>query len=317
MKIRYAIAGAAAAGAAAYLVARNRELIEFYWKLWGAQREADRFYATYPTLYKDLAYSADTPQRLDVYRPEGSGGCPVLFYVYGGSWNSGRKTLYAPAAQRLLPEGAVIVMPDYTTYPAAGYPRQTQEVAAALAWTLDHIHEYGGDPRKVVVVAQSAGAQVAGLALMDPQFLAAHPKRAGAGTHSPAEVRGFLGISGVYDIETQLAYQAEKGQSGQYVMDVIGGRQNIAAASPATFVGPDTVRTRLIHGDRDTTVPLRMSIEFYERLRAAGAQTEFILYPGAGHSSILFDALAHNPSRLITEILEFMHVATDGLRQNG
>jgi len=296
--------GAAVAGAAAYAVVRHRDVVEFYWRLWGAQRVAHRFYSTYPTIHKDLAYSPHTRQRLDVYQPAGAKDCPVLVYVYGGSWNGGRKTLYAPAAQRLLPEGAVIVIPDYTLYPEAGYPTQTQEIAAALAWTLDHIQEYGGDPRRVVVVAQSAGAHVAALALLDPQFLAAHGHHAG-------EVRGFFGISGVYDIETQLAHERSKGRTGQYVIDVMGGRQNIAAASPATFVGPGALRTRLIHGDQDGTVPLRMSVEFYERLRAAGAETEFSVYPGGGHSGILFDALAQNPSRLMTDIVSFMRACVD------
>ena len=295
---KVALAGAAAS-AATYAALRNREVMEFYWRLWGAQREAAQFYTTCPTLAKDLAYSPQTAQRLDVYRPGGGGGSPVLVYVYGGSWNGGRKPLYAPAAQRLLPAGAVIVIPDYTLYPQAGYPTQTQEIAAALAWTLDHIEEYGGDRNRVVVVAQSAGAHVAALALLDPQFLAAHG-------HSAAEVRGFFGISGVYDIETQLAHERGQGRTGQYVIDVMGGRQNIAAASPATFVGAHAPRTHLIHGDHDGTVPLRMSIEFGESLRAAGAESTFSLYPGGGHSGILFDALAENPSRLMTDIVAFM-----------
>lgn len=301
MRAWQAAIAAGAAGVAAYMAVRHREVLEFYWRLWAAQRAAARFYATFPTLDKDIAYSAQTTQRLDVYQPEGADGRPVLVYVYGGSWNGGRKTLYAPAAQRLLPEGAVIVIPDYTLYPQAGYPTQTQEIAAALAWTLEHIHEYGGDPAKVVVVAQSAGAHLAALALLDPRFLAAHG-------HSAAEVRGFFGISGVYDIETQLAHERTKGRTGQYVIDVMGGRQNIAAASPATFVGPNAPRTHFIHGDKDTTVPLRMSVEFDERLRAAGAQSTFSLYPGGGHSGILFDALAENPSRLMTDIVTFLRV---------
>jgi acetyl esterase/lipase len=168
-----------------------------------------------------------------------------------------------------------------------------------VAWTLEHVHEYGGDPRQVVVVAQSAGAHVAGLALLDPQFLATHG-------HSATEVRGFLGISGVYDIETQLAHERSHGRTGQYVIDVMGGRRNIAAASPTTFVGPHAPRTRLIHGNKDKTVPLHMSVQMHARLEAAGAESEFILYPGAGHSSILFDALAQNPSRLFTDIVTFM-----------
>ena len=304
VKLWQAALGAAAAGAAVYAAVRYRETLEFYWRLWGAQREAEAFYATCPTLAKNIAYSPRTTQRLDVYRPDTGSNWPVLVYVYGGSWNGGRKELYAPAAQRLLPEGALIVIADYTLYPAAGYPTQTQEIAAALAWTLDHAAEYGGDPRRVVVVAQSAGAHVAALALLDPQFLAAHG-------HSAAEVRGFFGISGVYDIETQLAHERSKGRSGQYVVDVMGGRQNIAAASPSTFVSAAAPRTKLIHGDRDNTVPLRMSVEFHERLRAAGAQSEFTLYPGGGHSGILFDALAQNPSRLLTNIAQFMRACTE------
>jgi acetyl esterase/lipase len=299
MNVWQAAAGAAVVGSAAYLAVRYREVVEFYWRLWGAQRLANQFYASCATLYKDIAYSAQTAQRLDIYRPDDGEGHPVLVYVYGGSWNGGRKTLYAPAAQRLLPEGAVIVIPDYTLYPAAGYPTQSQEIAAALAWTLEHIHEYGGDPRQVVVVAQSAGAHVAAMALLDPQFLGAHG-------HSAAEIRGFFGISGVYDIETQLAHERTKGRSGQYVVDVMGGRQNVAVASPSTFAGPHAPRTHLVHGDKDTTVPLRMSVEFCERLRAAGAEVEFTLYPGGGHSGMLFEALADNPSRLITEIVAFM-----------
>jgi acetyl esterase/lipase len=179
-------------------------------------------------------------------------------------------------------------------------------VAAALAWTLDHAAEYGGDPRKVVVVAQSAGAHLASLALLDPQFLAAHGHRA-------SEVRGFFGISGVYDIETQLAHERSKGRSGQYVVDVMGGRQNIAAASPSTWVSADAPRTRLIHGDADKTVPVRMSIEFNQKLQAAGARSDFFLYPGAGHSSIMFDALAYSPSTLLSDIVLFMHACTDAV----
>ena len=92
-----------------------------------------------------------------------------------------RRRLTAPAAQRLLSGGLVLVIPDYTCYPAAGYPQQTQEVAAALAWTLENIERYGGDAKRVIVAAQSAGGQIAALAVLDPQWLAAHG-------HSAAEL---------------------------------------------------------------------------------------------------------------------------------
>jgi dipeptidyl aminopeptidase/acylaminoacyl peptidase len=95
------------------------------------------------------------------------------------------------------------------------------------------------------------------------------------------------------------------------VESVIGGRGNISAASPLTFAGPSTPPTLLIHGDADGTVPVRVSHDLHARLKAAGANCELMIYPGAGHSSIMFDALAHNPSRLLADIMAFVRQCTD------
>jgi acetyl esterase/lipase len=304
MPRRYRILLGAAVGlAVAWLAARQRRYAAYYWNLYNAKRLADRFYGECPTVFKNIFYHPSTTRRLDVYRPEEGSGHAVVVYVYGGSWNSGNRKLYASAAQRLLPENVVVVVPDYTLYPAAGYARQSEEIAAALAWTLENIEGHGGDPGKVVLTAQSAGGQVAGLALLDPQFLAAHG-------HSAAEIRGFIGISGVYDIATQLAHERRQGRSGHYVLSVVGGRENISAASPLTFAGPGAPPTLLIHGDADGTVPVRMSHDLHARLKASGADSTLAIYRGAGHSSIMFEAMAQNPSRLITDIMAFVRRCT-------
>ncbi len=289
---------AALTALAVWLAIRFRGYLQYLWRLAGARRQAARFYAECAGLTKNVPYGSRTVRTLDVYRPDAGGPHPVLVYVYGGSWNSGNKELYAPAAQRLLPEGFVLVVPDYTTFPAAGFPTQSEEIAAALAWTLTEIDRFGGDPRQVVLVAQSAGAQVAGLCLADPRYLSAHGRL-------PAEMRGFIGISGVYDLETQLAFERKLRRSENYVAKVIGGRHNAAAASPLTFAGPHVPPTLLIHGDADGTVPIEMSHKFHQRLQAVGAESELVVYSGGGHSGLLFDALADNPSRLFNEIVAF------------
>ncbi len=291
---------AAAGLLGAWLGWRYRQNAQFYYKLFQVRREAVRFYSGCATLTKNIAPHASVKNRLDVYQPDGAKDCPVFIYVYGGSWNSGDKELYAPMAQRLLPQGVVLVVPDYTTYPAARHPQPAQEIAAAMAWTLDNIQHFGGDPRRVILGAQSAGAQIAALALLDPRWLAAHG-------HSAADIRGFVGISGVYDVPAEIAFGPW--QRG-YLEDVMGGAANLDAASPITHIGPHAPPTLLIHGDADTTVPMSLSVAFDQRLRAAGVPSEFIRYAGGGHSGILFDALAENPSRLVTDIMRFMRVHT-------
>lgn len=291
---------AGALGALTWLAVRYRSNAYFYYQLFKARRDADRFYRGCPTLIRDLAPHPALKTRLDIYQPAGARGCPVLIYVYGGSWNSGNKELYAPMAQRLLPEGLVVVIPDYSLYPAARFPRPVREIAAAIAWTLDNVQHYGGDPRRVVVAAQSAGAQIAATALLDPRWL-------GEYGHNGAEVGGFFGISGVYDVAAEARFTR---RFGGYVANVMGGAGNFAAASPITHVTAAAPPAMLIHGDVDTTVPMSLSVAFHERLVAAGVPSEFIGYRGAGHSSILFEALAQNPARLITDLLRFVRAQT-------
>ena len=278
-------------------------LLLFYYQLLRAQQRANRFYAECRWVTKNIIYQPDMPRGLDVYQPETGSGHPVVIYVYGGSWHSGNKELYAPAAQRLVPEGLVFVVPDYTLYPAAGFPRQTQEIAAAIAWTFEHIAEYGGDPRRVVLAAQSAGAQVAALAMLDPQRLAAY-------NHSASELRGFIGISGVYDFRALLAHFDAQPNARKMMLSVLGGAANAGPASPITFVTPQAPPSLLIHGDKDTTVPLPVSALFYQRLQACGVPSEFITYPGAGHADILFRALTEKPPRLLNDMVAFIKRCT-------
>jgi acetyl esterase/lipase len=298
---RVGLALAAGAGAS-WLAFQSRDQMRFYYRMFQAKRMADRFYTTCPTVYKNLPYQPGGPS-LDIYRPDAGTGHPVFIYVYGGSWSSGHKEWYAPIAERLLPEGMVVVIPDYTLFPAARYPRQQTEIAAALAWTLDNIQNYGGDPSRVVVCAQSAGVHIAGLAVLDPRWLKAHG-------HSATELRGFVGLSGVWDIPAQVAHVNKRRGAGRYVEAVVGGRQNLAAASPLSYADQAGLPMMLIHGDADTTVPLSVSVTFYLRRQAIGAPAELLVYRGGGHSAILFDALNENPSRLVNDLVRFARTCT-------
>ena len=304
---RVGLAALAAAAIVSAVLAWKRphllDELKFFYRLWRAHRQANRFYADYPWVTKNIAYHPGMPRRLDVYRPEQGTGHPVIVYIYGGSWSSGNKELYAPAAQRFVPSGFVLVIPDYTLHPQAGYPRQTEEIAAALAWTLDHIADYGGDPRRVVLAAQSAGAQISGLALLEPRWLAAYG-------HSAADVRGFVGISGVYDFEAVLAYHSASPRARKLLSAILGGEDKAGQASPIRYVSAQCPPALLIHGDADTTVPIEVGRQFHERLTAAGVNSEFVTYPGAGHADILFRALTEKPPQLIDDIVGFVQRVT-------
>jgi acetyl esterase/lipase len=291
------VVGSAAmsAGVAYYLY--HKEDVDFYIRLYQAKRRADKFYAQYPHVIKDIPFCET--QSLDVYRPESGSGFPVLLFIYGGSWMSGNKELYSPAAQLLIPHNVVMVVPDYTPHPAANYQQQVSEVAASIAWTLENIEKYGGDPNHIIVCGHSAGGHLSALALLDDSWLA----KLG---HHFSEIAGYMALCGVYDVDAQMAYELAKGRTGQLLLDHFEGEQNFALASPLAYVRPGFPPIALIHGDADTTVPLSISETFYAALLAAGNQVSFTVYPKVGHADILFRALSENPSRLITQMVDYV-----------
>ena len=53
--------------------------------------------------------------------------------------------------------------------------------------------------------------------------------------------------------------------------------------SPIRFASSDDPPTLIVHGDRDSEVPIEQGRSMHEALTAAGASTEFIVIEGAGH----------------------------------
>jgi len=275
-----------------------RDTISYYIKLYNAKQIGDKYYAEYKFINKNIKYGA-SEAKLDVYRPENGDGYPVLIFVHGGSWNSGEKELYAPVAQKFVPLGMVVVIPDYTLHPKVTYRAQTEEMAAAIAWTIENISQFGGDPKRIVVSGHSAGAQLTALAILDPQFLNAHD-------HSAGTLCGYIGVSGPYDINAQMAFERSKGNESKLLPAVFEGEKNFASASATTHLQSNFPPALILHGDSDTTVPFSISQTFNDKLISIGGRSEFRVYEKTTHVGILFDALTQNPSRLVTDMSGFV-----------
>jgi acetyl esterase/lipase len=293
------VAGATVAAGITYYL-RHKKDIDFYVRLYSAKTVADKFYAEHPHITKNIEYGPRSTQRLDIYSPGDANELPVVIFVHGGSWYSGNKKLYAPVAQRLIPEGFVTVIPGYTLYPEGTYRQQTTDAALAIAWTLDHIAEYGGNPKKVFVIGQSSGAHIASLAMFDPQWLTPTG-------HTVNEIAGFIGISGVYDIEVEADFYSHRpNYNPDFMVKLFEGEQNYEKGSPINYIRPGLPPSLLIHGDADYTVPIEISEAFYNALVANGNKSTYIVYPKGGHTEMMFEALATNPARLVRDMVAFV-----------
>jgi len=157
--------------------------------------------STNVTAVKDVVYvdgSNETKHKQDLYRPKDASRAPVFFFVHGGAWRSGDRSLYPPLGYRFAGEGIVTVIPSYRLAPKNPHPAQIEDVAAAFAWTVRHIGQHGGDTNRIYIGGHSAGGHLAALLSLDQQRLAAHQL-------SPKIIRGVAALSGVYNVDFEEA----------------------------------------------------------------------------------------------------------------
>lgn len=119
------------------------------------------------------ATPANPRQMVDVYAPAGAKGLPVVFWIHGGGWQGGDRTLIQLKPQAFVEKGFVFVSAGYRLLPEVDMVTIFRDIAKALRWTHEHIAEFGGDPKRILVGGHSAGAQLAALICTDERYLKA------------------------------------------------------------------------------------------------------------------------------------------------
>jgi acetyl esterase/lipase len=120
---------------------------------------------TAPAIVRDLKYGEHERHRLDVHTGgEPSGALvPVIVFVHGGAFIGGDKShpgtpVYDLVGAWAVRHGWVGVNITYRYAPEIKWPAGAEDVAAAVGWIRENIAAYGGDPDKIVVMGNSAGA---------------------------------------------------------------------------------------------------------------------------------------------------------------
>lgn len=224
----------------------------------------------------DCRYGDDYWQKLDVYLPRNAGTAPlpVLVFFHGGAWTSGTKEWMGFMAPPLLALPAIFVTANYRLAPATRYPAMLQDCMNATAWVARNIAAHGGDPGRLFVGGHSAGGHLAALVALDREAQRA------AGLEQNA-IRGFLGVSGSYDIRKR---DAAAGSAERRIYDVLLSRaDDDAAASPVTHVRPDSPPCFVAWGTRDFPRLVVQAKAFVAALGAAGVRHETLEIAGADH----------------------------------
>lgn len=245
--------------------------------------------------HANLAYGNDPRQRLDIYAPRQAQARPVVIFWYGGSWVRGRKSQYRFVGTTLAERGIVAVLPDYRLYPQVTFPAFDADGARAVAWVEQHVQQFGGDPREIVLMGHSAGGHTAAFLAFNHEFL----RKYGA---DPDSIVGLVGLSGTYVLVPQDP--TEKATFPPPYTE--------ADWQPIRFVDAHSPPTLLLHGTDDKEVAPQEAIQLRDAMLALHLRVELHLYEHHGHGDTVapFAPIARWRSPALKDTLAFIESVT-------
>lgn len=232
--------------------------------------------------------TAHQRQVLDVYAPPGAKNLPVVFWIHGGGWQSGEKTMVALKPKAFTDAGFVFVSINHRLLPTVEMGAITQDVATALGWVHKNIAKYGGDPIRLLVMGHSSGGQLAALMCTDDRY-------AKAEGYSLTMIKGCVPVDAdTFDIPAMIEVAETRARVHHLPLPTYGHRQKFGNDpakhrdfSPVTHVAPGKgiPPFLILHiaGSADTTAQAR---RLANALQAAGVSVKVVSGREATHSSL-------------------------------
>jgi acetyl esterase/lipase len=187
------------------------------------------------------------------------------------------------------------VLPDYRLYPQVTFPAFDEDGARAVAWVEQHIQEYGGDPRQIVLMGHSAGGHTAAFLAFNHEFL----RKFGA---DPDSIVGLVGLSGTYVLVPET--DEEKA--------TFPPPYTAADWQPIRFIDAHSPPTLLLHGTDDKEVLPQEAVQLRDAMLALHLRVELHLYPHRGHGDTVapFAPVARWRSPALRDTLAFIESVT-------
>ncbi|TWU17742.1 Lipase 2 [Novipirellula galeiformis] len=211
--------------------------------------------------------------RLDVYYPEHISEFPTIVWFHGGGLTAGKRGV----PKQLRQQGVAVVAVSYRLSPSVKASDCLDDAAAAVAWTLKHIEQYGGSAEKIFVSGASAGGYITSMIGLDKKWLAGH--------HVDADtIAGLIPLSG--HTITHFTVRKERGiDEKQPIVDDM---------APLFHVRGDCPPLLLITGDRELELLGRYEENAYLwRMMKIAGHTQTTLYEldGSNHSQMVEPAM--------------------------
>ncbi|CAE5958539.1 unnamed protein product [Arabidopsis arenosa] len=251
------------------------------------------YYFFSPYVRRSIVYGDQPRNRLDLYLPKNSTGPkPVVAFVTGGAWIIGYKAWGSLLGQQLSERDIIVACIDYRNFPQGSISDMVKDASSGISFVCNHIAEYGGDPDRIYLMGQSAGAHIAACTIVEQVI-----KESGEGdsvSWSSSQINAYFGLSGGYNLLSLVDHFHSRGLYRSIFLSIMEGEESLRQFSPELVVQNPNLKHIidrlppfiLFHGTDDYSIPSDASKSFAETLQRLGAKAKVILYEGKTHTDL-------------------------------
>jgi acetyl esterase/lipase len=263
------------------------------------------------TRTRDVIYGRKHGMALtfDAFAPKNNANGAGIIWVVSGGWVSAHPiaepTFPFSPINELIKRGYTVFAVVHGSQPKFTIPEILDDMHRAVRYIRLHAGDFSIDPQRIGITGGSAGGHLSlmqGTAGKDGDSKAADEiDRASSRVQAvacffpPTDFLNYgqpgenaLGRGVLKDFAAPFAFQeqdSKRGRFGPYVpitdearvLEI--GRQ----ISPINHVTPDDPPTLIIHGDKDTLVPIQQAEIIIAKLKDAGVPAELVVKAGAAH----------------------------------
>ena len=240
------------------------------------------------SVHRDQRYGAGPRQLADLYPAPRPGG-PIVLFFHGGFWRALSKDHLGFVAGPLAEAGAATVVPGYDLCPSVPLQTVVAQAKQALLWTRQQAARLNGDPDRIYVGGNSAGAHLAAMMLTEDWTTHGLPR---------APIAGAILVTGIYDLRPVLRIQVNE--------DVRLAPEDVLALSPQFLPLHCRVPAIVAAGAAEPPLWIEQSRRFAAKLSAKGADVRLMEIAGLHHFSITH-SLHDSNAPLTRAMLDLVH----------
>ena len=230
--------------------------------------------------WQNISYATISPaQKLDIYLPDkDEGSFPIIISIHGGAFLGGDKSdrQLEPMLQGLK-HGYAVVSINYRLSGEASFPKNINDVKAAIRWVKANAATYKMNSDKIALWGGSAGGNLATLAGTSGNVKELEDLSLG-NTNKSSRVQAVVDWFGPTNFLLMDEQLRETGNgipnhndSNSPESKVMGQRitqipAKVQLCNPETYISSDDPPFLIEHGTKDQLVPTQQSVNFAAKL---------------------------------------------------